>query len=352
MYNIINFYKKFIENFVKIFPNIILNKVDHNHLLIPNYLGFSLNHSNKLKKKYKEHYEKIHAFYGNPTLLNVLTTIQKTSENIIKMSDNTPSFSNIKIGEIILKPVFDERTSRFLFEYYLLSVFINYVDLTDNEEMIVSEIPQEEHITDLFSVEYLEERDTRIDLSMSSRTTTDIRVLSGNKKELRQKTTQLLISYIEIMDTAKDTINISYEDIQDRAFKLREKEKDRVTDSLKRLTDEGREIDTILKINKLNQYSKGLQKGLTILDKDFYDEEQEFRDEMGKAEKIIRKKHLNANDDEVEQLVEDYREDEAIANEIDNEVNDMSYMNDDYDNGNTDGSGAPEEDEGDYDNYE
>jgi hypothetical protein len=352
MYNIINFYKKFIENFAKIFPNIILNKVDHNHLLIPNYLGFSLNHSNKLKKNYKEYYEKLHSFYGNPILLNILTTIQNTTKNIVKMSDNTPSFSNIKIGEVILKPVFDERTSRFLFEYYLLRVIINYIELSDNEEMIVTEVPHEEHITDLFSVEYLEERDTRIDLSMSSRTTTDIRILSGNKKELRQKTTQLLISYIEIMNSAKDTTDISYEDIQDRVFKLREKEKDRVTDSLKRLTDEGREIDTILKINKLNQYSKGLQKGLTVLDKDFYDEEQEFRDEMAKAEKIIRKKHLNATDDEVDQLIEDYREEQDVVNEIDDEVNDMSYMNDDYYNGNTDGVGAPEEDYGDYDNYD
>ena len=128
----------------------------------------------------------------------------------------------------------------------------------------------------------------------------------------------------------KDTINISYEEIQDKVFKLREKEKNLITDRLKNLTDEERNIDTILKINKLNQYSKGLQKGLTVLDKDFYDEEQEFRDEMTKAEKIIRKKNKNATDDDIEQLVEDYTAEQAVNDEIEGEAYDMEYLNEDF----------------------
>jgi hypothetical protein len=47
------------------------------------------------------------------------------------------------------------------------------------------------------------------------------------------------------------------------------------------MTDESRDVDTLLKINKLGMYSKGMQKGLTIYDKNFYDEEQMFRDNTG-----------------------------------------------------------------------
>jgi hypothetical protein len=144
MYNIVNFYKTFIENFVSVFPNIILNNVDHNSLFIPNYLGFSANHIKKLKTYFKNYYEKLNTFYGVPILQNILTTIQKTSKNLIKMAKETPSFSAIKIGDKILKPVFDERTSRFLFEYYLLRVLINYIELSDNEEMIVTEVRKEQ----------------------------------------------------------------------------------------------------------------------------------------------------------------------------------------------------------------
>ena len=43
-------------------------------------------------------------------------------------------------------------------------------------------------------------------------------------------------------------------------FKLREREKDLVTDRLKMMTDQERDADTILKINKLGMYSKGMQK--------------------------------------------------------------------------------------------
>jgi len=268
------------------------------------------------------------------------------------MAKETPSFSTIKIGDKILKPVFDERTSRFLFEYYLLRVLINYIELSDNEEMIVTEVRREQEITDLFAVEYLEDRNTRVDLSMTTRPETETQLLFGNKKELRQNTSQLMVSFIEIMRNHKDTINISYENIQDKVFKLREKEKNLITDRLKSLTDEERNIDTILKINKLNQYSKGLQKGLTVLDKDFYDEEQEFRDEMAKAEKIIRKKNKNATDDDIEQLVEDYTAEQALNDEIEHEVYDMEYLNEDFYNGNTDGVGAPEEEYEDYNDFD
>jgi hypothetical protein len=218
--------------------------------------------------------------------------------------------------------------------------------------MIVSEVKEKEEITDIFSVDYLEETNTRADLTFSTRDEGETLLLTGNKKLLRQKITQLLIAFIDIMNKHKDTIDISYEDIQDRVFKLKEKEKNLVTDRLKKLTDEERDADTILKINKLNQYSKGLQKGLTVLDKDFYDEEQQFRDELNMAEKIIRKKNKGINDDEIENLVEDYMEEQEVNREIDNEVYDMEFMNEDFFNGNTDGVGAPEEEYDDYNDFD
>ena len=64
--------------------------------------------------------------------------------------------------------------------------------------MIVTEVRKEQEITDLFAVEYIEERDTRVDLSVT-RSETETILLFGNKKELRQNTSQLLVAFIEIM---------------------------------------------------------------------------------------------------------------------------------------------------------
>jgi hypothetical protein len=333
-YNIVNFYKNFINNFVHVFPNIILNEVDYTNTHIPDYYGFSSNHGNKLKRFISGYYEKLFSFYGVPTISNILTTIQKTAKNIVLIANSTPSFTSIKIGEETkMIPIIDERTSRHLFEYYLLRVLLNYIELTDEEDMIVTEVVKKTELTDIFTVEYLEEKDTRIDLSLTSRNQTDISLLTGNKKELRQKVVEVLIAFIDIMHNEKDTIDTSYEEIQDRVFKLREKEKDDVTDRLKRMTDVERDTDTMLKINKLGMYSKGMQKGLTVLDKDFYDEEQQFRDKMVKAEKMIRKKNPDANDENIDVLLEEYMEQQGVEAGIDADTYDMSNMGEDYQDG-------------------
>jgi hypothetical protein len=218
--------------------------------------------------------------------------------------------------------------------------------------MLVLEVQTKEEITDVFNLEFLEENETRIDTTMVTMDNKNRRLVEGNMKDLRQKTAHLLSSYIFIMDNQKDTINTSYKEIKDRVFKLKDKEKNLVTDRLKQMTDEGRDADTILKINKLGMYSKGMQKGLVSLDKDFYDEEQEFRDQMTRAERKIRKKHKDIGDDEnIDLLVDDFIQQEQVNSEIDDEAYDMSYMNEDFYNGNTDGVEAPEEEYDDYDDF-
>jgi len=344
LYNIVGFYKNFINNFVNVFPNIILNKVHYDDTHIPSYYGFSRNHANKLKKSISEYYEGLNHFYGIPALQNILTTIQQSCKNLVLLANITPSFTGIKLGEDkALKPIFDERTSRFLFEYYLLRVLINYIELSDEDDMIVRAVKPTNTVDDVFATEYVEETETRVDLAMTSRNQTETRLLTGNKKELRQKLAELFVAFIDIMNTEKNTIDTSYEDIQDRVFKLREREKDLVTDRLKKMTDEARDADTILKSNKLGMYSKGMQKGLTALDKDFYDEEQEFRDEMTKAERNIRKKNGDANDENIDILLGEYMEQQQVDAEIDEEAYDMEFMNETYFDGNTNGVGAPEE---------
>ena len=352
LYNIVNFYKTFVDNFVNVFPNIILNKVNHYETLIPSYLGFSDNHAKKLKRYISEYYEKLKTFYGVSIISNVLTTIQKSSQNIFKLSKTTPCFTSIKMDDKELKPIFDERTSKYLYEFYLLKVLVNYIELSENDEMLVVEMQRETEITDIFTAEYLEERETQVDLTISSRNITERRLVEGNMKELRQKTTQLLIAFIEIMNNQKDTVNTSYEEIQDRVFKLREREKDLVTDRLKQMTDEERDGDTILKINKLGMYSKGMQKGLTTLDKNFYDEEEQFREQMKKAERVVRKKNKDANDENIDLLVDDFIYQQEVDREINEDAYDMSYMNEDFHNGNTDGFEAPEEEFDDYADFD
>jgi hypothetical protein len=336
LYSTVNFYKSFIANFVTIFPNMILNKVDYENVTMPAYLNLSKPHSNKIRKHISDYYKKLKTFYGVPSIYNILTKIQKSSNNLMRLSKETPSFTSIKYGEKVLKPVFDERTSRFLFEYYLLRVIINYIDLTDDEDMIVTEVTRQSDVdvTDLFTVSYLEDRETRVDFDVTTQAKKDTQILSGNKKGLKQQVSHLIIAFFEIFDNQKDVIDISYEEILDRVFKLREGEKDMITDRLKNLTDEERDADTILKINKLGVWSKGLQKGLTTYVKETYDDERDFRDEMDKIEKKLRSKNRNIGDGDLDQLMDDYIEQQEVGDEIEREEFDMANMGSNYQDGN------------------
>lgn len=335
MYTIVNFFKTFVTNFASVFPNIILNKVEYN-TVIPNYLGLSSSHSNKIKNLISDYYKKLYPFYGIAELYNVLTTIQTLCKNIDNLSKITPSFTTIKHKDIEIHPIFDERTSKFLFEYYLLKVFVAYIDLSDENDMIVTEITKKNVEEDLFTEEFLEDRETRVDFADSTNIT-NTQLLSGNKKGLRQQIAHLLVTFISIMEDQKDAIDISYEDIMDRVLKLKEREKDIVTDRLKFLTDEERDADTILKINKLGVWSKGLQKGLTQYVKETYDDEREFRDEMDNLEKKIRSKNKDVTNDNIDQYMEDYLEDRDANVEIEKEEYNMDRYIDDYGDGNYEG---------------
>jgi hypothetical protein len=351
MYNIVQFYKNFIGYFITLFPNIVLNKVDYTNTLIPKYMKLSRNHAGKIVGYIENYYSDLKPFYGNSKLTSVLNRIQTSAKNIERLSQETPCFTTIQSGENILKPVFDERTSKMLYEYYLLRVIINYMDLSDENDMIVNETTIRQDVQDIFSVEYLEERETRVDFTETTKTETH-GILRGNQKELRQLVTHLLVAFLNIMNREKEKVDISYDKVRDNIFKLREREKDMITDRLKALTDESREIDTILKINKLGVWSKGLQKGLTTYDKEMYEEEEGFRDEMEKAERNIRKKNSNVTDENIDQYVEDYLEEQQMGEEIEREAYDMEYLNEDFYEGNFDGNDAPEEEGDDYRDYD
>ena len=197
----------------------------------------------------------------------------------------------------------------------------------------------------------MDETERREDFVETSRTE-NLGILNGNKKEFKQLVSQLLIVFLNIMENHKETIDISYEQIRDNIFKLKEIEKNKITDRLKSLTDESRDLDTMLKINKLGVWSKGLQKGLTVYDKEAYEEEEDFRNDMERAERAIRKKNNNVTNENIDQFLDDYLEEQRVGEDIEREAYDLEYLNEDFDDGNFNGYAAPEEEPDDYTEYD
>ena len=341
IHSFIKFFQSFIENFVMIFPNIILNKVDYKENIIPNYLGLSKNHQKKIKDEISQYYDKLRIFYDVPILNNVLQNIQKSCENLLKLSKNTPSFATTHKNDKELKPIFDERTSKLLFEYYFFRILIQYTYLCEDDKMIVREVRQTQEVQDLFSVDYIDEANASLDINITigNTTETDITILKGDKRELKTKTANLMMEFLLIMESHKDVVDISYDDVLDRIFKLKEKEKDIITDRLKIMTDEERDADTILKVNKLGMWSKGLQKGLTTYVKETYDEEREFMEQMlqyeKQAQKTLRTNNLDATSGGF--VLDDFIEEIERDAEIEKEAYDMSGYTEYYMDGEFEG---------------
>jgi len=317
-YNSINFVKNYMQNMLNIFPAIIMNKVDYKNIKMPKYWGLSTYHEGNIRTYIKDYYEKLRVFYDNSILYNILTTVQQKCKNLILLADATPYLTKITYKGSNTHSIFDKRTSMLLFENYLLQALTEYTLLANDDKMVSLDVDD----VDVDTAEH-----------------------KGNKKQLRTKTANLLVAYLNIMSDHKDVVDLTYDKIMDNVFKSKEREKDTFTDKLEAMTDEERNVDTMLKINKLGAWGKGLQKGLTTYVPESYDADREYMDKMGEYEKNL-KKNKNITDNNIDQYMDDLLDDENTANAIDAEEYDMSHFTEDYMDG--DDHGQEEENYNDY----
>jgi len=163
----------------------------------------------------------------------------------------------------------------------------------------------------------------------------------GNQGTVKNNVADLIAVFLSIMNDHKEKVDLSYEKVIDTVFKTQQREKQTFTDRLQEMTEEERKADTILKINKLGVWSKGLQKGLTRYVKETYDDEREMTEILGAVEKKMLKKNRDVNPGNFDILMEEAMEEEETENAIEEEVNDISQF-----------SGCDnDDDDGAYDDY-
>ena len=318
-YNSINYIKEYITNISNVYPNKILNKPefapDPSKVRIPNHWDLSPTHRFDIAKIIFENYTKLNRFYDDKKIANVLNSVIQHTKQFLLLVNETPYINEINYKNIHTHSIFDKRTCKLLFENYLLTVFTSYIRYTEDDTLLI--------VGDS-SAEQLEEPVSTL--------------LLGDKKDLKMKIAELLSAYINIMVEHKHMINMNYDEIMDVVYKIKEKEKDTFTDRLKAMTDEQREADTVLKINKLGVWSKGLQKGLVAYDMDVYDEEREYMEQFAEIENVVKKKNRNnINDMNIQQYMDDYLEEQQNGEDIEREEYNMANMTEDYMDGYIDG---------------
>ena len=149
-----------------------------------------------------------------------------------------------------------------------------------------------------------------------------------------------------MMMNSKDTIDMSYDSVMDRVFKLKESEKYTFTDRLQNLSEEERAVDTILKANKLGVWSKGLTKGIKEYDPENYDQEKQMTENIAEIEKTVRR-NRNVTDRNVDMFLEDALDEMATDEFVNNDEIQMGDINED----NHDGDPFGDERDPDNDDY-
>ena len=153
----------------------------------------------------------------------------------------------------------------------------------------------------------------------------------GNLKDLKNNTVELMEVFLGIMNQHKSIASLSYENIMDYVFKRQEKEKNKITDVLKTMTEEERNVNTVMKKNKLGDWGKGLQKSLTVYTRDRSDEERDEMEQHANMEKQIIRKNMDMDDFEQEEdALRDEEEEYSLRNLTENYTDGVDYEGDEH----------------------
>lgn len=331
IYKMITFISNISRSLIKVYPNMILHEVDYSNVTIPSYWKLSDRHNKDLKDILNKHYSSLYKFYNNKELNTILTRVQDKSKDLFLLIENTQFYAPINTENGYVYSIFDRRLSILLFKFYFLSIIKIYISILDDEDIILqaSMVPVIKNVELSPSVDLIREEQQGL--------ISDIETISGEKKKISENIASLLSTFTNIICKEKDTIDYNYETLMERVLRSKEKEKDIITNYLKEMTDEEREIENLFKNNKLEKWSKGLQKGIRIYQADTYDEERKAMEDQALLEFKLGTNDLvtemNRNIYVMDQL-EQQTNDEFITNE----ENDLSnYVGEDDDYGDLDG---------------
>jgi len=279
--NMLEFSKNSLNNLIMILPNIVLNEIDYDNIMIPRHWNLSERHVMDIKIIIKQYYQNLTKLYGDEQLKDVSRTIQKSAKEIKELINKIYYQSNIKIKGKETYSVFDGKIIMLIVNYLYYLTFIEYIKISQDKSIFKTKkekVPGQEFATEEIGELAVDESDGEEEFQD---------LISDEQKELAGKISEMLTEFIQIICNNKDIIDVSYEDVMEKVLRSKEKEKTQITDYLKHLTDEEREIENIFKNSKLERWNKGLQKGLTQYVQDTYDEERAKLEETAILEKKL-----------------------------------------------------------------
>ena len=165
------------------------------------------------------------------------------------------------------EPLFNERTLKSLYTFFILSILDVIMKLSDEGGIIIRE-----------TTPYAEEMDIISGLEVESEAMgqiTAVEILAGDKKSLSEKMASMMVDFLNIVDKDKEAINYNEGTIKEKITRAKDNEKDDVVAEFDTLSNEERDVEFIFKKLRMERWGRGLEKGLTQYVGDTYDREIE-----------------------------------------------------------------------------
>lgn len=274
---ILTYLKNNIQNIGKTFPSIIINSVNYSNIQIRKNLKLSERHIRDIQTFVYSEVQILEKFYEDRELNKILVEILNETNKIIDYLNNGPPL--LVNLENTHSNVLGKQTMLEIYQFLICLVINNYMERIHAESF-------------------------------------------DNKKRLGD----LLFSFIKLINENKQTLNMNQEEMYSKLLKYKEVEKSEITTYLRDISDELREIENVMKNNKLGKWSKGQTKGLVTYASETYEGEmiqQDLRDQ----------ETVGAVDIETGEAISQ----QLIANEISSEVDNLAHLADDDDYGDRDG---------------
>ena len=286
----IYFIKHFIYFISFAYPNMLKNlflKGKYNELfdeVIPDYMKLTINDIDKLKKQMKQFYSdfsNLNKYVSDKNKDNIdeLLLLIQNNELIIKINEimnNTPILTT------------DDELTIFLYQFYFLSIMYIYLYITDNYESN----PED-------------------------------------KDQINEFINELLLTYVKMSNKNKSMVNYNYKEVYNIEFKMKETEKDMVTDRLKSKTIDERKIDSNFKSLKIGMYAKGNIKQVTKYGK-LDENDQKLVDILEEREKEIKQEDDNNLEDILFELNQNTNMKDDIESDGEHGDADEDEVYDDY----------------------
>lgn len=343
LYTVYNFIKRAIYSMTHVYPEIILNNV--NYMNIPKHWNLGKNDHLYILDKVRNYANSLNNFKNDEIISRLLREIRLKNTDLFLFISNLPVHTPIHKNGNTYYSIFDKKTIYMIMMYVFYSVLYEYIDLTNDAHMLqmdVYEMRQERRneinerrneSNAVFSEhEVLDEEYREMYENMS-----EIHIDLGRKEDLKMRTANLLIAYLEIIQKNKSMVDFSYEKISEKVRDSKMKEKNLIISKLERLTIEERRVENMMKTYKLGKWNVGEQKGLFIYDEATQDRERQEMMEQGVTDIEIQYDLENQEFDQTHEALDidelNRIESEQEAIDIENEGLDFRYLGEDYMNG-------------------